>query len=159
MSVEAARRIKRGRPDLCLSVLVIDKLADCWSNVPEVDELLQIKLKTSVFAVARRIRGRFDVAILFQVQCAPESRSGWLEFRAGSVCQSRGGISSSTSLSTSGRDRFRRRKMSRLESRNGLGQIWRKNYPHCSRRTTRERVSLNSEFGTTDFTDFPDSRS
>jgi heptosyltransferase-2 len=65
MSVEAARRIKRGRPDLRLSVLVIDKLADCWRNVPEVDELLQINLKSSVFAVARKIRGQFDVAILF----------------------------------------------------------------------------------------------
>ena len=65
MSVEAARRIKRGRPDLRLSVLVIDKLADCWRNVPEVDELLEIKLKSSVFAVARKIRGQFDVAILF----------------------------------------------------------------------------------------------
>ena len=77
MSVEAARRIKRGRPDLCLSVLVIDKLADCWRNVPEVDEVLQIEDGSSVFAVARKIRGRFDVAILF----SSSSRSGievWL---------------------------------------------------------------------------------
>ena len=65
MSVEAARRIKRGRPDLCLSVLVIDKLADFWRNVPEVDEVLQIEDGSSVFAVARKIRGRFDAAILF----------------------------------------------------------------------------------------------
>ena len=65
MSVEAARRIKRGRPDLCLSILVIDKLADFWRNVPEVDEVLQIEDGSSVFAVARKIRGRFDAAILF----------------------------------------------------------------------------------------------
>ncbi len=65
MSVEAARRIKRGRPDLRLTVLVIDRLADFWRNVSEVDEVLQIEDGSSVFAVARKIRGRFDVAILF----------------------------------------------------------------------------------------------
>jgi heptosyltransferase II len=65
MSVEAARRIKRGRPDLRLSVLVVDSLADSWRNVPEVDEVLPIELGSSVFAVARQIRDRFDVAILF----------------------------------------------------------------------------------------------
>ena len=77
MSVEAARRIKRGRPDLCFSILVIDKLADFWRNVPEVDEVLQIEDGSSVFAVARKIRGRFDAAILFP----NSSRSGievWL---------------------------------------------------------------------------------
>ena len=36
MSVEAARRIKRGRPDLRLTVLVIDRLAHFWRNVSEV---------------------------------------------------------------------------------------------------------------------------
>ena len=60
-----------------LSVLVIEKLAECWRNVVEVDELLQIEDGSSVFAVARKIRGRFDVAILFP----NSSRSGieiWL---------------------------------------------------------------------------------
>jgi heptosyltransferase-2 len=65
LSVEAARRIKRGRPDLRLTVLVVDRLADFWRNVSEVDEVLQIEDGSSVFAVARKIRGRFDVAILF----------------------------------------------------------------------------------------------
>jgi heptosyltransferase II len=65
MSVEAARRIKRGRPDLRLSVLVDDQLADCWRNVPEVDEVLPVERGGNVFAIARMIRGRFDVAILF----------------------------------------------------------------------------------------------
>jgi heptosyltransferase II len=65
MSVEAARRIKRGRPDVLLSVLVDDTLADCWRDVPEVDEILQIEHGSSVFTVASKIRGRFDVAILF----------------------------------------------------------------------------------------------
>ncbi len=77
ISVEAARRIKRGRPDLFLSILVIDKLADYWRRIPEVDEVLQIEDGNSVFTVAGKIRGRFDVAILF----ANSSRSGleiWL---------------------------------------------------------------------------------
>ena len=77
MSVEAARRIKRGRPDLHLTVLVIDRLADFWRNISEVDEVLQIEDGSSVFAVARKIRDRFDVAILF----TSSSRSGieiWL---------------------------------------------------------------------------------
>jgi heptosyltransferase II len=65
MSVEAARRIKRGRPDLHLTILASEKVADCWRNVPEIDEILQIENGSSVFAVAGRIRGRFDVAILF----------------------------------------------------------------------------------------------
>jgi heptosyltransferase-2 len=64
-NVEAARRIKRGRPDVFLSVLVDEKLADWWRDVPEVDEVLQIEHGNSVFAVANKIRGRFDVAILF----------------------------------------------------------------------------------------------
>ena len=65
ISVEAARRIKRGRPDLYLTILVIANLADCWRNVPEVDEIVEIKECTGVFGVAREIRDRFDVAILF----------------------------------------------------------------------------------------------
>jgi ADP-heptose:LPS heptosyltransferase len=43
----------------------MDRLADFWRNVSEVDEVLQIEDGSSVFAVARKIRGRFDVAILF----------------------------------------------------------------------------------------------
>jgi heptosyltransferase II len=65
MNVEAARRIKRGRPDVFLSVLVDETLADWWRDVPEVDEVLQIEHGNSVFAVANKIRGRFEVAILF----------------------------------------------------------------------------------------------
>ena len=71
MSVEAARRIKRGRPDLHLTVLVVDRLADFWRNVSEVDEVLQVEDESSVFAVARKIRGRFDVAILFSSSLRP----------------------------------------------------------------------------------------
>jgi len=51
MSVEAARRIKRGRPALRPTVLVVDRLADFWRNVSEVDEVLQIEDQSSVFSL------------------------------------------------------------------------------------------------------------
>ncbi len=65
MSAPAVRAIKRGRPDAHLTMLTPSKLADVWRSVPEVDEILTIEPKESVFAVAKKIRGNFDVAILF----------------------------------------------------------------------------------------------
>jgi heptosyltransferase-2 len=65
MSVPAIRRLKRGRPDVHLTVLTRSKLADFWRLVPEVDELITIASRDSVFRVASKIRGEFDVAILF----------------------------------------------------------------------------------------------
>jgi heptosyltransferase-2 len=65
MSVPAIRRLKRGRPDVHLTVLTRSKLADFWRLVPEVDELITIDSRDSVFRVASKIRGEFDVAILF----------------------------------------------------------------------------------------------
>ena len=65
MSTPAVRRIKRGRPDVRLTVLTRSKLADFWRLVPEVDELITIDPGDSIFRVASKIRGRFEVAILF----------------------------------------------------------------------------------------------
>jgi heptosyltransferase-2 len=65
MSVPAIRRLKRGRPDVHLTVLTRSKLTDFWRLVPEVDELITIDSRDSVFRVASKIRGKFDVAILF----------------------------------------------------------------------------------------------
>jgi len=65
MSIPAARAIKAGRPDLHLSVLVPEKLADLWRSVAEVDEVIPFAKGEGVRAVARRLRGRFDAAILF----------------------------------------------------------------------------------------------
>jgi heptosyltransferase-2 len=64
MTVPAVRRIKRGRPDVHLTVLVPAKLVDFWRTVPEVDEVIAISREDSIFAVAAKLRGRFDVAIL-----------------------------------------------------------------------------------------------
>ena len=65
MTTPALRRIKRGRPDVRLTVLTRSKLADFWRLVPEVDELITIDPGDSIFRVAAKIRGRFEVAILF----------------------------------------------------------------------------------------------
>ena len=65
MSAPAVRRLKRGRPDVRVTVLTRTKLADFWRLVPEVDELITIDPGDSVFEVAAKIRGNFDVAILF----------------------------------------------------------------------------------------------
>ncbi len=65
MSAPSIKRLKRGRPDIRLTVLTRSKLADFWRLMPEVDELITIDPGDSVFRVASKIRGKFDVAILF----------------------------------------------------------------------------------------------
>jgi heptosyltransferase II len=65
MSVPAVRRLRRGRPDVRLTVLTRSKLADFWRLLPEVDELITIDPGDSVFKVASKLRDGFDVAILF----------------------------------------------------------------------------------------------
>jgi heptosyltransferase-2 len=65
MSVPAVRAIKAGRPDARITILAPAKLAQIWQAVPEVDEVIAIEKRDGVFRVARRIRDKFDVAILF----------------------------------------------------------------------------------------------
>ena len=65
MSLQAARAFKLGRPDARLAVLTPSKLAGLWQRVPEVDEIISIAKGESVFSVARKLRGRFEVAVLF----------------------------------------------------------------------------------------------
>jgi lipopolysaccharide heptosyltransferase II len=65
MSTPAVRRLKRGRPDVRLTVLTRSKLADFWRLVAEVDEVVTIDRGDSVFRVASKIRARFEAAILF----------------------------------------------------------------------------------------------
>jgi len=64
MTTPAVQALKRGRPDARLTVLVKAKLADYWRGIPEVDEVLTIEPGDSVFGVARKLRGRFDVAVI-----------------------------------------------------------------------------------------------
>ena len=65
MSLQAARAFKLGRPDARLAILAPAKLSGLWLRVPEVDEVISIDKGESIFSVARKLRGRFDVAVLF----------------------------------------------------------------------------------------------
>ncbi|MEI8311478.1 MAG: lipopolysaccharide heptosyltransferase II [Verrucomicrobiota bacterium] len=65
MCLEAARAFKTSRPDVRLAVLAPAKLAGLWRRIPEVDEVVEFSKEDSVFSVARKLRGRFDAAVLF----------------------------------------------------------------------------------------------
>ena len=65
MSVEAVRRIKRGRPDAHVTILAQEKLIEFWRTVPEVDDVIGIKPGENAWQVAQKIKSRFEVAILF----------------------------------------------------------------------------------------------
>jgi heptosyltransferase-2 len=65
MSIPTARAFKLGRPDARLAILSPAKLAPLWKTVPEVDEVISFEAKESIFSVAGKLRGRFEVAILF----------------------------------------------------------------------------------------------
>ena len=65
MSVPAVRAIKRGRPDAHVTILTPAKLADFWKTVPEADAVLPIEPGDSVFTVARKLRGKFEAAVIF----------------------------------------------------------------------------------------------
>jgi len=65
MSVEAVRRIKRGRQDAEVTILAKRNLVEFWQSIPEVDAVIPIEPKEGVLAVANKLKGKFDVAILF----------------------------------------------------------------------------------------------
>mgnify|MGYP002632375995 CR=1 FL=1 len=65
MSIPTARAFKLGRPDSRLTILAPAKLAALWRAVPEVDDVIPIAKGESLPAVSKKLRGRFDVAVLF----------------------------------------------------------------------------------------------
>ena len=64
MTVPAIRAIKHSQPSPHVTILTQGKLADFWKAVPEVDEIIEISKKDSVFAVAKKISTGFDMALL-----------------------------------------------------------------------------------------------
>jgi len=64
MSIRAVRAFKTGRPDSHLTILAPAKLVALWASVPEVDAVIPFTADESVFAVAKKLRGRFEVAVL-----------------------------------------------------------------------------------------------
>jgi lipopolysaccharide heptosyltransferase II len=77
MSIPAVEACKRGRPDLHVTVLTPAKLSALWRRVPAVDAVVEIRPGESPRQLARRVRARFDAAILF-----PNSLRSALEARA-----------------------------------------------------------------------------
>lgn len=64
MSIRAARAFKTSRPDAHLTILAPAKLTALWESVPEVDAVIPFAAEESVFAVAKKLRGHFEVAVL-----------------------------------------------------------------------------------------------
>lgn len=82
LAVPAIRAIRRGRPDLRLTVLSPAKLAPMWRRIDEADAVIERGDKASVFSVGRTIRaaGPFDAGLLL-----PNSTRSALEMRLGGV--------------------------------------------------------------------------
>jgi heptosyltransferase-2 len=85
MSQRAVRAFKCGRPDARLAVLAPAKLAAFWKSIPEVDEVVSFAPKDSLFAIARKIRGRFEAAIILpnSFRSAAEARLAGIPRRVG----------------------------------------------------------------------------
>ncbi|RBP47423.1 lipopolysaccharide heptosyltransferase II [Roseimicrobium gellanilyticum] len=67
MTLPAIRALKRGRPDLRLTILAPSKLAELWKAIPEVDDIIGKEKGDGIRDVARKVRerGGYDAAILF----------------------------------------------------------------------------------------------
>jgi lipopolysaccharide heptosyltransferase II len=67
MILPAVRTLKKGRPDLHLTVLCPSKLADLWRAIPQVDAVILKEGKEGIGSVADKVRaeGFFDAAVLF----------------------------------------------------------------------------------------------
>jgi heptosyltransferase-2 len=83
MAFPAVRAMKKGRPDLKLTVFGPEKLRDLWEALPEVDRYIGKADKEGLLAVARRIKNsgiHFDAGILLT-----NSTRSTLEFKLGGV--------------------------------------------------------------------------
>jgi lipopolysaccharide heptosyltransferase II len=82
MNIPAVEACKKGRPDLHLTILAPAKLAALWRRVPAVDEVIALGSGESPLALGRRVKEKFDAALLF-----PNSLRSALEARALGVRQ------------------------------------------------------------------------
>lgn len=81
MTLPALRMLKRGRPDLHLTILTPSKLAGFWKACVEVDEVLEIPGNGSIRAAARVLKqDHFDAGVLL-----PNSPRTALEMVLGGV--------------------------------------------------------------------------
>jgi lipopolysaccharide heptosyltransferase II len=86
MSVPAVRAMKKGRPDVHVTIAAPDKIAPMWKLIPEVDAVIPLP-NGSLVAVVRQLRQEmpFDVAILFpnSLRVALETWSSGISRRVG----------------------------------------------------------------------------
>lgn len=82
MAIPATRLLRRGRPDLHLTILCRENVAPVWRRQPEVDEVLAIPPGASLWATGKLLRARagYDAAVLF-----PNSLRAGLEAWLGGV--------------------------------------------------------------------------
>ena len=67
MAFPMVRAIKRGRPDMKITILGPDKLEELWLSMPEVSRYIGKPAKEGLFTVAKRIKAtgvKFDAAVL-----------------------------------------------------------------------------------------------
>lgn len=85
MSQRAVRAFKCGRPDARLAVLTPAKLEAFWRSIPEVDEVVSFAPEDSLFTIAKKIRGRFEAAIILpnSFRSAAEARLAGIPRRVG----------------------------------------------------------------------------
>ena len=87
LSQAAVRAIKRGRPDVNLTLVAPEAQADFWKNIADVDAFISFAPEESVRDVADKIKnaGRFDAGILFSParRAAVEFWRGGVPYRIG----------------------------------------------------------------------------
>lgn len=64
MSTPALQRLREGAADSHITLLIHAKLRDLWTDYPHVDEVIAFEDNESIFRIARRLRGRFDMALV-----------------------------------------------------------------------------------------------
>jgi len=70
LTIPAVQAIKRGRPDVHLTIVSTELLATLWNTVAEVDEVLSFSPNETPLRVARTIArsGRYDVGVLLSAK-------------------------------------------------------------------------------------------
>src|SRR5205823_10365485 len=65
MSTPALQRLREAQPQAQITLLTPSKLAGLWPHHPALDSVITFTNNESVFAVARRLRGKhFDTALV-----------------------------------------------------------------------------------------------
>ncbi len=64
MATPALQRLREAAPDSEITLLTPAKLADLWINYPHVNSAISIPAGESLLGVARRLRGKFDLALI-----------------------------------------------------------------------------------------------